>query len=240
MTPAPAKPRLSDLRRELAALADPKRKLVSQSFFKTGKGEYAEGDIFIGVTVPQIRHLLKDYRTLSQLEITQLLQSNIHEERLAALLLLVHQFETGDAQKRKTIFELYLAHMTWINNWDLVDTSAPQIVGGFLVDTNRDILLKLVASPVLWERRIAMVATLFFIRAGETAWTIRLATSLLMDKQDLMHKAAGWMLREMGKRDLDSLRAFLHTHAPEMPRTMLRYAIERLSPIERAHYLKKG
>lgn len=232
--------KVRDLQAELGKLANAQRKAISQTFFKTGKGDYAEGDQFIGVSVPDIRKTVKNFRELALSDVFRLLQSKIHEERLAALVLLVTQFENGDAQKRKTIFDQYLAHTAWINNWDLVDTSAPQIVGGFLFDTNRDVLLTLITSPVLWERRIAMVSTLFFIRAGETIWTTRLAQLVLTDTHDLMHKATGWMLREMGKRDEAALHAFLRMHAEHMPRTMLRYAIERLSPGERAQYLKKG
>lgn len=232
--------KVADLQAELRKLANAQRKAISQTFFKTGKGEYAEGDQFIGVSVPDIRKIIKNYLELELSDVFGLLQSKIHEERLAALVLLVTQFEKGDAQKRKTIFDQYLVHTAWINNWDLVDTSAPQIVGGFLSDTNRDVLLKLIASPILWERRIAMVSTLFFIRAGETTWTTRLAQMVLTDTHDLMHKATGWMLREMGKRDEVALHAFLQTHAHHMPKTMLRYAIERLSPRERERYLKKG
>lgn len=235
----PVTPSLTQLRKELASHASEARRLVSQSFFKTGKGEYAEGDIFIGITVPEVRKCIRNFTELPLKDFITLLQSKIHEERLAALLLLVCRFERGTTAEQEWIFQQYLSHTTWINNWDLVDTSAPQIVGGYLLTRKRDLLLKLIASTNLWERRIAMVSTLHFIRAQETTWTIRLAEQLLDDSHDLMHKAAGWMLREMGKRNLSTLQGFLEEYAHCMPRTMLRYAIEKFPESERRAFLRK-
>lgn len=235
----PATLSLASLRKELASHASETRRVVSQSFFKTGKGEYAEGDVFLGISVPDVRLSIRAFAELPLTDFTKLLQSKIHEERLAALLLLVRRFERGTEKEREWIFQQYLSHTRWINNWDLVDTSAPQIVGGYLLTRNRDVLLTLIASKNLWERRIAMVATLQFIRAKETTWTIRLAEQLLDDTHDLMHKACGWMLREMGKRNLSALVGFLEEYAARMPRTMLRYAIEKFPEHERRAFLQK-
>jgi len=229
---------LTDLRANLRTLADPERKRVSQTFFKTGKGQYAEGDVFLGVTVPNMRKLIRSFTDTPLSELVQLLKSPIHEERFCALVLMVHQFERGDETLREQIYMTYLKNTCWINNWDLVDVSAPQIIGGFLLNKKRRILDELADSSKLWERRIAIVATLAFIRAGETEWTVRISEKLLKDKEDLIHKASGWMLREMGKRNEAALRGFIGEFGSRMPRTMLRYAIEKFSERERKMFLR--
>ena len=229
---------LRKLRRELRFLANPVRARVSQSFFKTGPGEYGEGDRFIGLTVPQLRSLAKQYRQLSLKEVKVLLRSRIHEERLLALLILVGKFATEDDAGQRRLYETYLRNTQFINNWDLVDSSAEYIVGAFLRERNRSPLLKLARSVSLWERRIAIIATFHFIKRGEFAPTLRIARLLLRDPEDLIHKAVGWMLREVGKRDLPAEEKFLRRYYRQMPRTMLRYAIERLPERQRQCYLK--
>jgi 3-methyladenine DNA glycosylase AlkD len=208
--------------------------VVLQRFFKTGAGEYGEGDVFLGVRVPAIRRLVREADAASMGEVIGLLGSRYHEERLLALLVLVRRFERGDDRRRREVFGVYLRCMGRVNNWDLVDLSAPNIVGGWLLTRPRGVLRRLVRSGVLWERRIAVLA---FIRAGEYADTLDLCERLLGDTHDLMHKACGWMLREVGKRDRSALVGFLHKHASAMPRTMLRYAIERFPEAERRRWL---
>lgn len=224
------------------ALGSPERAAGAARFFKTGPGEYGEGDQFLGITVPQVRSILPQTDALSEAEILELLHSHWHEERLLALLMLVRRFEKSRKEKpaREAIVRLYLANTKWINNWDLVDTSAPQILGGWLLKRDRSILRTLAGSKSLWEQRIAVLATLTFIRAGDFADTLALCAHLLPHPHDLMHKACGWMLREAGKRDVQVLRGFLDTHAAQMPRTMLRYAIEKLPEPERRMYLARG
>lgn len=217
-------------------LSSEEKARILTRFFKTGKGEYGEGDIFLGVQVPEVRKVVKEFATLPLEECIKLLQSPEHEFRLCALLIWVHQ-----AKKQKypkAIFEAFLANSQWVNNWDLVDQAAPAIVGGYLLDKDRAELYRLIASESLWEQRIAIVATLTFIREGESHDTLALSEQLLNHKHDLMHKASGWMLREMGKRNLQPLLAFLDQHGAVMPRTMLRYAIEKLSPEERSYYMQ--
>ncbi|MEI6083283.1 MAG: DNA alkylation repair protein [Verrucomicrobiota bacterium] len=249
---------LRKLRQELRPLASPVRARVSQSFFKTGPGEYGAGDRFIGLTVPQIRRLAKQCRQLSLPETKQLLQSPIHEERLLALLILVGKFAAEDDAGRQLLYATYLRNTRFINNWDLVDSSAEHIVGAFLrscsgASVKRRLvgqkklalrrsaattLLKLARSQSLWERRIAIIATFHFIKRGEFAPTLRIGRQLLRDREDLIHKAVGWMLREVGKRDSPTAEKFLRMHYRRMPRTMLRYAIERLPERRRQCYLK--
>ncbi len=208
------------------------------SFFKTGKGEYGEGDQFIGITVPEQRTVAKQFLDLPIDEIETLLLSKIHEHRLTALIILTEQYQKGDQKTKNTIFKFYLAHTDRINNWDLVDCSCRDIVGEHLQNTDRRILYKLARSKSLWERRIAMVSTWAFIRRGDLKDTYAIAELLLSDTHDLMHKAVGWMLREAGKRDEKSLHAFLKTHVKHMPRTALRYAIERFPEDVRKAYLR--
>ena len=229
---------LSELRRDLHAQANPVQAKLLQGFFKTGPGQYGEGDKFLGLKVPQTRAFLQRTDALSEKDILSLLHSEWHEERLLALLTLVLRFEKAKEDTvREKVFNLYVANTRWINNWDLVDTSAPQIVGGWLIHRDRSLLAKFVVSPSLWERRIAVLATFNFIRAHEFEPTVNLVRQLLVDKHDLMHKACGWMLREVGKRNESALTHFLDQHAPQMPRTMLRYAIEKLTPAKRQQFM---
>ena len=222
----------------LRQLGDPERARLLQRFFKTGPGEYAEGDRFIGLKVPQVRLLLREYRTLTPTDVLPLLASPIHEERLFALIALVRCFEKGDQPTREQVYTLYLANTSRINNWDLVDISAPQIVGGFLVERDSGPLHLLAQSASLWERRIAIIATFTFIRRNRFEETMRIARLLLHDREDLIHKAVGWMLREVGKREQTVEEAFLKEHYLIMPRTMLRYAIEKFPEEKRQMYLK--
>jgi 3-methyladenine DNA glycosylase AlkD len=226
---------LAALKTSLRSAAHPGLAAARQRFFKTGPGDYAEGDRFLGVCVPAVRKLVRHADGLSAEGVRALVEGSFHEERLLGLLLWVRRFERGDAFLRRTIHRDYLARTAWINNWDLVDASAPQLVGGWLLDhpAERKTLARLARSRLLWERRIAMLATFAFIRAGDVSVTFEVAGWLVHDSQDLMHKAVGWMLREAGKRDEDALRRFLTTHAATMPRTALRSAIERLVPQER-------
>jgi 3-methyladenine DNA glycosylase AlkD len=230
-------PSSSDARQRLRELADPDVARFLQGYFKTGAGEYGEGDLFVGVRVPALRRLARELRGASIAEATDLLRAAVHEERLLALLLLTDAYARGDARAQAEIFRVYLDHTRYINNWDLVDTSAPLIVGRHLEHRDRRLLRRLARSPLLWERRIAMVATFHFIKQDDYDDAIAIAALLLDDEHDLMHKAAGWMLREVGKRHTGTLRAFLDRHAPRMPRTMLRYAIERLPERTRRAYL---
>jgi 3-methyladenine DNA glycosylase AlkD len=222
----------------LRALADAKAVEGMRRFFKTGPGQYGEGDLFLGVKVPPLRKLARELQPMPLAEAGELLSSGFHEARLLALLVLVGAFEKGDDPCRQAVYDLYLASTARVNNWDLVDASAPAIVGGFLAGRDRGPLFGLAGSASLWERRIAVVATQHFIRRGDFADTLRLAGLLLGDREDLIHKAVGWMLREVGKRDQAVLEGFLAGHCRRMPRTMLRYAIERLPQERRRQYLE--
>lgn len=232
------KPSARLARKRLHTLASPERAAISARFFKTDPGEYGEGDRFIGVRVPEIRKVSKDFKALPLSEFETLLHSKIHEERLLSLVILVLQFEKSNNSVRKRIYDFYLANTQHINNWDLVDLSTPQIVGGYLEARSRRPLFRLAKSKSLWERRISIVATHWFIRQRDFDDTLKIAEMLLADKEDLIHKAVGWMLREVGKRDLDALEGFLGEHCRVMPRTMLRYAIERFPERKRQRYLK--
>ena len=225
------------IQKELEVLGSAETAAFLQKFFKTGAGEYGAGDVFRGVRVPVIRSLARKYRVLSLFETEKLLHSSFHEDRLLALFLLVQMFMKGDEATRKTIYDLYSSNTRFVNNWDLVDSSAPQIVGGFLLDKNRRQLYLFARSSDMWERRIAIMATFYFIRQNDFADTLRIAEFLLGDKEDLIHKAVGWMLREVGKRNLETEREFLRSFYRTMPRTMLRYAIEKFPPDERQKYL---
>ncbi len=230
--------RAADIQRILAGLANPDDARKYQRFFKTGPGEYGEGDRFRGIRVPALRQLT---RTLADLPLDQterLLASAFHEDRLLALFILVRQYPRGDEATRRAIYRSYVDHRDRVNNWDLVDASAPYLAGPHLATRDRGILDRWAASSHLWTRRIAIMATFHFIRLGQFADTLRLAEQLLDDPEDLMHKATGWMLREVGNRDRPALRHFLDDHASAMPRTMLRYAIEKLPPPERLAYLR--
>lgn len=226
-----------EARKKLKSLSSPDVAKSAARFFKTGPGQYGEGDTFIGIKVPTLRAVSREYRLMPLDEIESLLQSQIHEERHLALMILVLQVAKSDEAQQKAAFDFYLRNTQFINNWDLVDCSAPQIVGGFLMNRSRKPLVKLVKSKGLWERRIAIVSTQHFIRHGDLGDTLTISRMLLKDKEDLIHKAAGWMLREVGKKDQGVLGGFLDQHGTAMPRTMLRYAIERFTPVRRQAYL---
>lgn len=229
---------LDDLRKEVELLANPEKAEILQRFFKTGPGQYGEGDVFAGIVVPASRKIAKKYVSLPDDGILMLLKSKIHEERLIALLILIFQFERGDKHKKEQVFHLYLQHTAFINNWDLVDLSAEKIVGAYLNGKPKVVLYDLACSKSLWERRISIVSTFHYIKQGEYEDTLAIADILLMDREDLIHKAVGWMLREVGKRCSKEVEEiFLRKHCREMPRTMLRYAIERFSPEKRRFYL---
>lgn len=223
----------------ITAAGNPEKAVGTQRFFKTGPGQYGEGDIFLGINNPTIRQMAKEYRNLPITEAVKLLKNRYHEIRLCALLILVEHYRKGDELLREQILEIYLKNTRDINNWDLVDLSAPGIVGEAALSPKHDMLDCLAGSPYLWDQRIAMVATLTLIRHGEFAATLRLAERFLSHPHDLMHKAAGWMLREVGKRDRAVLTDFLLQHKPAMPRTMLRYAIEHYPEEQRQAFLKK-
>ena len=243
-------PKLSDLLKELKQKANPQKAKDLMRFFKTGKGEYGEGDIFLGIMVPESRKLVKKYSDLSLTEISKLIKSKYHEARLIALLILVHKYKSCQPTRQDLvgkIFKFYLVNTRYINNWDLVDLSAGYIVGDYLCQRTvlkraspRIVLLKLAKSKNLWERRIAIISTSVFINKGEYELTFQIVKILLNDPQDLIHKACGWMLREVGKCVSEAkLRAFLDLYGPRMPRTMLRYAIERLPERTKKEYLHK-
>lgn len=227
----------TDVIRELKQGGDAEHARLLQRFFKTGPGEYGEGDRFLGLRVPAVRQIARRHANLSSDELSVLLAEAWHEARLAALLILVEQFKRGDEASRRSIYRFYLAHTRHINNWDLVDLSAPPIVGGWLLERSRSPLHKLARANSLWERRIAILATLNFIRYDEFDDTLAIAARLLSDREDLIHKATGWMLREVGKRDQQRLEQFLREHYAQLPRTTLRYAIERFPEKLRRYYL---
>ncbi len=234
--PAPIAGR-SGLERALRKAADPKRAASVAKFFKTGKGEYGEGDRFIGIAVPVLRKIARQHLSLGFADLKQLLASPIHEHRSAALEILVAQYGRADEAQRERIVAFYLRHTRRMNNWDLVDAAAPYILGRHLKTRSRNVLHELVASPNLWERRIAIVATLGLIRGGDVEETFRIAEKLLDDDHDLIHKAVGWALRESGKVSTERLVAFLQRHYDRLPRTTLRYAIERFPPQKRQKFL---
>lgn len=233
--------------------SDKEKAVFLQRYFKTGKGEYGEGDIFLGLTVPAQRQIAKQFVDMPLVELSEVLMSIYHEFRLTALLILTYKFSrlngavssdsaatSNKAEKeRERIYKFYLKHKSYINNWDLVDSSARDIVGGFLFDKPRDMLYKLAVSKSLWDRRIAIIATFYFIKRQQFDDTLKIAELLMNDKEDLIHKAVGWMLREVGNEDEETLKKFLNIYAPKMPRTMLRYAIERLSIADRAQYMMR-
>jgi 3-methyladenine DNA glycosylase AlkD len=226
------------IERLLRTRADRARVPILQSFFKTGPGQYADGDVFIGVTVPELRKACRECADATSDDRLRLLRSPVHEERALALLLMVDAFKRADDDGRRDIYAQYLAHTKYINNWDLVDCSAAAIAGAWLSDRSRRPLQSLARAKSLWERRIAIVATHHFIRNGDVEETFRIAGILLHDEHDLIHKAAGWMLREAGKRDPAAARRFLASRYKSMPRTMLRYAIEKFPERERQSYLR--
>jgi 3-methyladenine DNA glycosylase AlkD len=229
----------AQLRRVLESAGDPAKAAFHLRFFKTGPGEYGEGDRFRGIKVPVLRKLCREYQSLPTADVVSLLKSRYHEDRGLALIILVRQFERGDDNDKKRIYDLYLANTKYINNWDLVDCSAPNIVGAYLRDHSRAPIHRLAKSASLWERRIATLATFHFIRRGEFDDALRVAKTLLNDEEDLIHKAVGWMLREIGSRDMPVEEKFLRLHCKTMPRTMLRYAIEKFPEPKRRRYLKR-
>ena len=229
---------VANIKYEMRKLANKKIAEHSQRFFKTGKGQYGEGDIFLGIRVPVLRKIAKKFRRISLAEVSKLLESKFHEERLLSILMLVNLFKSGDEDDQELIYELYLDKTKFINNWDIVDISAGNIVGAFLFEKDKAPLYRLVFSENLWERRIAIVATFYFIRNDEFDDTLKIAEILFTDKEDLIHKAVGWMLREVGKRVIEIEEEFLEEHYLKMPRTMLRYAIERFPETRRKMYLK--
>ncbi len=226
-----------DLKTELNAHEDPTHAELEQRFFKTYKGGYAEGDIFIGLRVPLIRKITKAYASLPLNEIEELLESPIHEHRFAGLVIMTLQARKADESSLRDLYQLYLRRTDRINNWDLVDISCRDVVGRYLYDKSRQPLYKLAGSANLWERRIAMVSSSFFIGKHDLADTFKIAQMLLHDDHDLIHKAVGWMLREAGKKDEAQLLTFLDKNAAEMPRTALRYSLERLNPVDKQHYM---
>jgi 3-methyladenine DNA glycosylase AlkD len=233
----PARGRLRDLERALKNAADPRRAAGLARFFKTGRGEYGEGDRFIGITVPALRKLAREHVSLGFRELARLLACGVHEHRLAALEILVAQYEVAERRQRERIVSFYLRQTGRINNWDLVDASAPYILGDHLKTRSRKLLDDLAGSANLWERRIAIVTTLALIRGGETGDTYRIARKLLDDEHDLIHKAVGWALREAGKISPEELLRFLSWEYRRLPRTTLRYAIERFPAARRRRFL---
>jgi len=226
------------IKTHLKAMADPVQAAHLQRFFKTGPGEYGYGDRFLGIKIPPLRKLAKQFHDLRLNEVAKLLETKIHEQRMVALLILTYQFDQMPRDDQRAIYHFYLDHTQWINNWDLVDLSAPNIVGAFLLERSRKDLYRLAKSESLWERRISIIATLAFIRNHQYDDTLKIAAVLRNDTHDLIHKAVGWMLREMGKRDQAVLEEFLKPNYTHMPRTMLRYAIERFPEPLRQDYLK--
>ena len=224
---------------ELQALTNAEKREIFPRFFKAGKGEYGEGDRFLGVTVPNIRAIAKLHKDISIEEIRDLLQSEWHEVRLCALIIMVEKSKKKDEALRKELFNLYLSQTKRINNWDLVDLSCRFIIGEYLLDKSRDILYQLAQSPLLWDNRIAIVSTYAFIRKGQLEDTYALSDLMMQHPHDLMHKAIGWMLREAGKRNPERLYDYVMSHRADMPRTMLRYAIEKFSPKERTILMKR-
>ena len=226
-----------EISKRLQKMGDKEDARFLQGFFKTGVGQYGERDIFLGIRVPALRKLAKEYKALPPEEVLPLLRSTYHEVRLFALILFVNAFAQGDETIQKKIYDLYMANTRYINNWDLVDISAPNIVGAFLLERNRKPLYQLAKSKNLWKRRIAILATFYFIRSNKFADTLKIAGILLRDKEDLIHKAVGWMLREVGKRDIECAESFLQKYCQVMPRTMLRYAIEKFTQSKRQMFL---
>ncbi len=229
----------AQVKTELQGLADPLHQQAMQRFFQTGKGQYGEGDVFLGIKVPEQRKVARRHRSAPLREVRRLLRSRTHEHRLVALLILVEQFQRGGESAREEIFQCCADNLRHIDNWDLVDLAAPKIVGAHLLDRPRDLLVRLARSDHLWSRRVAIMATLAFIRHGQFDDTLALARVLLHDRHDLIHKAVGWMLREVGKRDLAAAEAFLDAHHRDMPRTMLRYALEKFDADRKAWYMRK-
>ncbi len=229
---------LSQIKSQLKGLADSKQAASLQRFFKTGPGQYGEGDRFLGIRMPRLRQVAKAHLDLSMADIARLLHCQIHEQRMTALLILTYRFATARESEQGVICRFFLDNTQWINNWDLVDVTVPQVVGAYLMTRDRKPLYRLALSQSLWERRIAIVATFHFIKHHQFEDTLKIADLLLQDRHDLIHKAVGWMIREVGKRNGAVMEDFLMPRYPRMPRTMLRYAIEKLPEPRRQAYLK--
>ncbi|MFY9226124.1 MAG: DNA alkylation repair protein [Blastocatellia bacterium] len=230
--------KVTEIRNKLQALANKEDAKFAQKFFKTAPGQYGAGDIFLGIRVPQLRQLAKEYKNIELVEIVELLKSSFHEERALGLFILVLIFQKANETLQQEIYNLYLNNTSFINNWDLVDVSASHIVGKYLTNKDKDILYQLAKSNSLWERRISIIATYYFIKNNDFTDTLKISEILLKDKEDLIHKAVGWMLREVGKKNLKAEEDFLAIHYKIMPRTMLRYAIEKFPENVRQQYLK--
>ncbi len=228
---------LVSLKNEVKKASNPVQAMTLQRFFKTGPGEYGEGDIFAGLKVPVSRAIALKYKHLSLQDISVILKSPVHEERIIALFILIAKYKKESPEGREKIFRFYLKNRKYINNWDLVDLSAPNIIGDYLLDKGKDLLYEYAQSKNLWEKRIAVIATYTFIRKGDLLHTFTISDLLLNDKNDLIHKGVGWMLREAGKRDYDALEEYLIPRYSKMPRTMLRYAIEKFPEIRRKDFL---
>jgi len=230
---------LNNLVKELKRNSHPDKAKVYSRFFKTGKGQYGEGDVFIGLTVPEQRALAKKYAGLGLSDIKKLLYSKYHEHRLTGFFILVYKYNKADEAEKQEIIDFYIQHRNRANNWDLIDCVCDKLLGKHLIDKDKSLLYKLANSESLWDRRIAIISTFEFLKNNQFYDTIRIAKILLNDKHDLIHKAVGWMLREMGKRDETELVRFLGKYHKKMPRTMLRYAVERFPENKRKHYLGK-
>ena len=228
-----------EIKKEFEKYSNPEKAKTQQKYFKTGKGEYGEGDIFLGITVPDTRKIAQKYKNISLYTVKKFLHSPFHEERLFALLVLIYHFQSGEEEDKNKIYEFYLENTKFINNWDLVDLSVRDIIGAYLYNRDKTPLYELAKSNNLWERRIAIIATYYFIRQNEFEDTINIAEILLNDREDLIHKAVGWMLREVGKKDLAVEEIFLKRHYKGIPRTMVRYAVERFPEEKRKRYLLK-
>jgi len=226
------------IEKSLKSLENKKQAVILQKFFKTGVGEYGEGDVFLGLMVPSIRRIAKQYSHITFPDIKKLLHSQIHEYRQCALFILVEQYKVSGESLRDKIAGFYFKNTKYINNWDLVDLSAPNILGNYLVDKPKDVLYKMAKSKNLWNRRISIISTFSFIQLTKFSDTLKIAQILLKDGEDLIHKAVGWMLREVGNRSLKDEEKFLQKHYKNMPRTMLRYAIEKFPEVKRQKYLK--
>ena len=230
--------KITTIKNKLKQLSNKQLAEHSQKYFKTAKGEYGEGDKFIGIRVPLLRKLAREHKEISIKETTVLLKSQIHEERLLSLFLLINLYQKSDTQGKKEIYDLYLSNTRFINNWDLVDSSAHHIVGSYLRETDKTPIYNLAKSKILWERRIAIISTFYFIKQNDFRDALKISEILLYDNEDLIHKAVGWMLREIGKRDISAEEDFLKKHYKNMPRTMLRYAIEKFPNDKRKNYLE--
>ena len=230
---------LNKLKKELKENSDSKKAKLSQKYFKTGKGEYGEGQIFLGINTPKKREIAKKYVNLGLENLRKLLESNIHDEKFIALIILEHKYKNSDEKVKKEIFDFYLNNLENINNWDLVDISCYKIIGDYLVDKKRDILYELAISENLWKRRISMISCFAFIRKDDLKDALKISKILIQDKHDLIHKAVGWMLREIGNKDKKILENFLEKNYKKIPRIMLRYSIEKFPENERKKWLKK-